>query len=168
MIEGRKLYFVPNGRGYHDKEKAVRLAWMLLHVVFLSVSLPAAATGMSHHVVVNAPLIALTRVDLLDGTGSPVRRDQAIIVEKGIITTIGDTATTAIPADATILALPGRTVIPGIVGMHNHLHIGLRVAAVQSHDTPLPCLNTVPSRHDFRASSSWTSSTFFPITTCRR
>ena len=100
----------------------MRLAWML-YAVFLSVSLPATAAGVSRHVAVDAPLIALTRVDLLDGTGSPVRRDQTIIVEKGIITATGDTATTAIPADAMILALPGRTVIPGIVGMHNHLHM---------------------------------------------
>src|SRR5215468_9781381 len=34
---------------------------------------------------------------------------------------VGDAATTPVPKDATVLDLAGRTVIPGLVGMHDHL-----------------------------------------------
>ena len=67
------------------------------------------------------PIIALTHVRVIDGTGSPVREDQTIIIESGRITSIGPTAEIAIPASANSRDLTGHTAIPGLVGMHDHL-----------------------------------------------
>ena len=65
----------------------------------------------------DAPVIALTHVRIIDGTGAPARADQTLILSKGKIESIGGT----IPKDAQVLDLRGYTVIPGLVGMHDHL-----------------------------------------------
>lgn len=70
---------------------------------------------------VRAPVVALTGVALIDGTGAPARRDQTLVIEHGRIKELGDAATTRVPAGALVLDLQGRTIIPGLVGMHEHL-----------------------------------------------
>jgi imidazolonepropionase-like amidohydrolase len=71
-------------------------------------------------VSVEAPQVALVGVQLVDGTGSPPQPSQTVVIENGRITAVGPAAEVAIPAGAQRLALEGHTVIPGIVGMHNH------------------------------------------------
>lgn len=66
------------------------------------------------------PLIALTNVRVIDGTGAPVQENRTIVLRGGRIAAITDAAT-APPAGAHVVALGGRTVMPGLVGMHNHL-----------------------------------------------
>jgi imidazolonepropionase-like amidohydrolase len=52
--------------------------------------------------------------------GGPPRDDQTIVLRDGRIAAVGG-AETATPDGARILDLTGRTVIPGLVGMHEHL-----------------------------------------------
>ena len=68
-----------------------------------------------------APVIALTHVRIIDGTGGPVKEDQTILISDGKIQSIEPTATAKLPASAQILDLNGYTVLPGLVGMHNHM-----------------------------------------------
>ncbi|HVF23817.1 MAG TPA: amidohydrolase family protein [Pyrinomonadaceae bacterium] len=70
---------------------------------------------------VEAPLIALTNVRVIDGTGAAPRDDQTILIQGGKIQSVGPTASTTYPADARTLDLKGYTVLPGLVGMHNHM-----------------------------------------------
>src|ERR1700752_3261014 len=70
---------------------------------------------------VEAPLIALTNVRVIDGTGAAPREDQTILISGGKIQSIGPTASTTYPADARTLDLKGYTVLPGLVGMHDHM-----------------------------------------------
>ena len=72
-------------------------------------------------VSVKGPLIALTHVRVIDGTGSPAQEDQTIIIDSGRITSVGPSAKIAVPATATVVDLTGHTALPGLVGMHNHL-----------------------------------------------
>lgn len=72
------------------------------------------------YVSIDAPLVALTNVALIDGTGRPARANQTVVISGGRIQTVGPTATTAVPAGARVIDLAGHTVIPGIVGMHDH------------------------------------------------
>lgn len=67
------------------------------------------------------PVVALTHVRVIDGTGAPARADQTLIVKDGRIASIGAAASIAIPPNATVLDLRGRSVVPGLVGMHDHL-----------------------------------------------
>ena len=68
-----------------------------------------------------AAVIALTRVRVIDGTGAAAVEDHTIIISGGKIESFGPTRTTAVPANAETLELNGYTVLPGIVGMHNHM-----------------------------------------------
>lgn len=72
-------------------------------------------------VAVKAPVVALTHVRVIDGTGAPAKEDQTILIESGRIKAIGDAASVSLPSDAKVLDLKDRTAIPGLVGMHEHL-----------------------------------------------
>lgn len=71
----------------------------------------------------DSPAIALVRVDVLDGSGGAARRDQTVLIERGRIAAIGRSGSVAIPEGTRVLDLAGRTVIPGLVGMHDHTHM---------------------------------------------
>ena len=67
------------------------------------------------------PRIAITHVRVIDGTGAPAVADQIVIIDGGKITAFGPAASTALPPDATVIDGTNKTLIPGIVGMHEHL-----------------------------------------------
>jgi imidazolonepropionase-like amidohydrolase len=77
--------------------------------------------GVKPFLRVSAPVIALTHVRVIDGSGAPVRQDQTIVIANGKIQAVGNASEIAIPADAERLDLANHTVIPGLVGMHEHL-----------------------------------------------
>jgi enamidase len=72
------------------------------------------------YVRVAAPVVALTHVRVIDGTGEPARPDQTVILRNGRIEAVGDPARTPTPPDALVLDFEGRTVIPGLVMLHEH------------------------------------------------
>ena len=73
------------------------------------------------YVAVSSRTIAITHVKVIDGTGAPARNDQTIIVTDGKIANVGPSATVAVPPEAQQVDGSGKTVIPGLVGMHDHL-----------------------------------------------
>src|SRR5262249_49068502 len=70
---------------------------------------------------VDAPVVALAHVRVIDGTGGPARADQTVVVRGGKIELVGDAAGAAVPKDAQGLDLRGHTGIPGRVGGPDHL-----------------------------------------------
>src|ERR1700755_2571256 len=73
-------------------------------------------------VAIDAPVIALTHARVVDGTGAAASDDQTILIRDDKITAVGKTGAIDIPADARPVDLTGRTVIPGIVGLHDHMY----------------------------------------------
>ena len=73
-------------------------------------------------VAVDAAVVVLQHVRVVDGTGAPARDDQTIIIAGDKIESIGNAASVAVPTGAKVLDLNGYTVIPGLVGMHNHMY----------------------------------------------
>ena len=73
-------------------------------------------------VKVDAAVVALTHARVIDGTGAAPREDQTVLMQDGVITAVGSTSTVVIPAGATTIDLTGRTVMPGLVMMHEHLY----------------------------------------------
>src|SRR6185503_8135333 len=69
----------------------------------------------------DAKLIALTHVRVIDGTGAAAKDDQTIVISDGKIQSVEPSASAKIPANAQTLDLNGYTVLPGLVGMHNHM-----------------------------------------------
>lgn len=73
------------------------------------------------YVRVSAPKVVLQHVRVIDGTGGQPIDDQNLVIEGGKITALRAGSETPAADGVTVLNLRGYTVIPGIVGMHNHL-----------------------------------------------
>ena len=71
---------------------------------------------------VQAPTVVLAHVNVVDGTGRPAVDDQNVVIEHGQITRIEAGHAASPGPDTTVLEMRGYTVMPGIVGMHNHLY----------------------------------------------
>jgi len=78
------------------------------------------AQDFDEFVAVHAPVIALTHAKVIDGTGAPAMSDQTIIIEGDRISAVGPSGSARVPANAEVVDLTGHTVIPGLVGLHNH------------------------------------------------
>ena len=83
---------------------------------------PALSPQVRAYVKVDEPVVALTHVRVIDGTGAAPRTDQTLIFSNGLITALGDAAATKIPEGAKVLDFTGHTLIPGLVGMHDHMY----------------------------------------------
>ena len=73
------------------------------------------------YVRVGAPKIVLEHVTVIDGTGASPSPDQNIVIESGRIAAIAPGAEQPQSADVNVLDLRGYSVMPGIVGMHDHV-----------------------------------------------
>jgi len=81
----------------------------------------AAPPGDREFVKIESPLLALEHVQVIDGTGAPPKSDQTILIGAGRIQAVASSMQFSPPAGAERMNLQGYTVIPGLVGMHNHL-----------------------------------------------
>jgi imidazolonepropionase-like amidohydrolase len=79
------------------------------------------AASVRQYVTVDTSLLALTHVLLVDGTGGAPKADQTIVIRAGKIALVGPSAAVQIPAGARTMDMSGSTVIPGLIGMHDHL-----------------------------------------------
>src|SRR5438105_4090656 len=65
--------------------------------------------------------VALTHVRVIDGTGAAALEDRLILISGGQIRALGPSSSTKVPEETQILDLNGYTVLPGLVGMHDHM-----------------------------------------------
>jgi imidazolonepropionase-like amidohydrolase len=72
-------------------------------------------------VAVSDSVVALTNVTIIDGTGTAPKTGQTIVIRGNRIADVGPAASVRVPAGARVMQLNGSTVIPGLVGMHDHL-----------------------------------------------
>jgi imidazolonepropionase-like amidohydrolase len=82
---------------------------------------PELSKAVKEFVRVQSPRVVLAHVRVIDGTGAPAVDDQNVVIESGRITAVEKGADVPPAANTTVLDLRGYTVIPGIVGMHDHL-----------------------------------------------
>ena len=75
-------------------------AWLTLILAFLFASAPLFAQPQRRPSPVRytQPLIAITHVTVVDGTGTPARRDQNVVIRAGRIAAVGPAARTPVPA----------------------------------------------------------------------
>src|SRR6202167_1285048 len=106
----------------------MRVNCLRILLILLLLSFPVAAQQsatlsptVQKYVRVNTPRVVLEHVRLIDGTGQPPVDDQNVVIENGKIIAVTPGGDVPAAAGTTILSLRGYTVMPGIVGMHNHL-----------------------------------------------
>jgi imidazolonepropionase-like amidohydrolase len=83
---------------------------------------PTLSQAVRQYVAVDTAILVLTHVRVIDGTGAPAREDQTIIVRNGNIASVGPAASTTPPPNAQVIDLTGKSVIPGLVMLHEHLY----------------------------------------------
>ena len=90
--------------------------------VTLSAQRPPIGNAIRQFVTVDAAVVALTHVRVIDGTGAAARTDQTIVLRDGMIAAMGPAASTAVPEGARVMDLTGKSVMPGMVMVHEHLY----------------------------------------------
>jgi imidazolonepropionase-like amidohydrolase len=92
----------------------------------------AAGAALLPHVA-QAEVTALTGATVIDIDGKAPVRDAVVIIDGERIRAIGPAASTPVPADARVIPLGGKWLIPGLMNMHVHLALNLPGAA-RIHD----------------------------------
>jgi enamidase len=82
---------------------------------------PRLSANVRQYVTVDTPVVALTHARVIDGTGAAARPNQTILIRDGSIAAVGDDGKVAVPAGAQVMDLAGKSVIPGLVMVHEHL-----------------------------------------------
>src|SRR5580692_715507 len=96
--------------------------FMSLLVAAISVAQTQRASDVADFVSVDIQVFVLDHVRVIDGTGAATKEDQAIVIANGKIDSIGPAGSAQVPHGAQLLDRSGYTVIPGLVGMHDHLY----------------------------------------------
>jgi len=98
--------------------------------------------AVTRYVKVPAGRILLKDVRVIDGTGAAPLEHQMVMIVGGKIESIApNVADAKVSDDTAVIELSGRTVFPGLVGMHDHLYnIARPNLDVEGHSEPPPVL----------------------------
>jgi len=83
---------------------------------------PPVGPGVRQFVRSDAAVIALTNARVIDGTGAAAREGQTLVLRDGRIAALGATGSVTIPEGAETIDLAGKSVLPGLVMLHEHLY----------------------------------------------
>ena len=86
------------------------------------------SSALQQFVSIKADTLALTHVKIIDGTGQPAKNDQTVVITKGRIAQIGKSGTVNFSASVKVMDCSGKTIIPGMIMMHEHLFYGESVS----------------------------------------
>ena len=107
------------------RDRRTHTRQLFLPVILLmtaGVSFARASTALEPYISEDSQALVLMHVRVIDGTGAAPAEDQRIDIEGGKISRVQSAKLkNAYPKGAKVLDLTGKTVIPGLVGMHEHL-----------------------------------------------
>ena len=75
------------------------------------------------YIAYNDSITVFKNALLIDGKGTSAKPNQTVIISKGKIDWLGNDAKAVIPKGATIIDLNGKTLMPGLVMLHEHMYI---------------------------------------------
>ncbi|MFT6053583.1 MAG: imidazolonepropionase-like amidohydrolase, partial [Roseivirga sp.] len=103
----------------------MKLNTFFVTLLFLTAQLELKAQNFSRavqpYISEESETIVLTHAKVIDGTGAIVKNDHSIVFENGVITAIGPSSKTTIPTGAKVIDCKGKTIIPGLVMLHEHI-----------------------------------------------
>lgn len=118
-----------------------RLTALLAFISLLAApaAAPTSAQDFSESVrefiAVDDAAVALENVTVIDGTGTAPRAGQTVVIENGRISVVGASGSVTVPSGARRMDLAGHTVIPGLVGLHNHTFYTTSARRIQLDQT---------------------------------
>ncbi len=83
---------------------------------------PKLSATTRSYATVDTSVVALINVRVVDGRGGPPRDNQTVLIHDGIIAAVGPSGSVTFPAAALVIDLAGKSVIPGLVMVHEHLY----------------------------------------------
>jgi imidazolonepropionase-like amidohydrolase len=95
----------------------VKLHWFLLAALVLLSALSLANSCSK----IFPPILAITHVTLIDGTGAAPQSDMTVVIRGTTIVAVGPSVSTSIPSRANTVNATGKFLIPGLADMHIHL-----------------------------------------------
>ena len=102
--------------------KYLKIFFSIFFIFFIQLSFAQEfSRAVRPYVSVEDKIVALTHAKIIDGTGSAVKNNQTIIFQNGIITAMGNSDQVEIPKDAKVIDSTGKTIIPGMVMLHEHI-----------------------------------------------
>src|SRR5438876_9007468 len=114
-------YALPKAMTILEDSMKTTTAFFLLLSVFITCLAQTPQSDRQQFIRIEAAVIALTHVRVIDGTGAAPLEDQTIVITDGKIQSIASTASAKVQSGAQILDLKGYSVLPGLVGMHDHM-----------------------------------------------
>ena len=100
--------------------KSILLTLILLIVTQISFG-QELSKQVTDFIEVKDSIVIIKNVTLIDGTGAAVKYNQDILLENRRITALGNTGEIKVPETTRIIDATGKTVIPGLIMMHEHL-----------------------------------------------
>jgi imidazolonepropionase-like amidohydrolase len=97
---------------------------------------PTLSTETRSFVSIDQPVVAITHVRVIDGNGGPAKDDQTVVLKDGRIASVRRHA--AVPKGAKVVDGSGRTLIPGLVGMHDHMFYPAPAVNPGAHEALYP------------------------------
>jgi hypothetical protein len=94
----------------------------MLSPVLVTAQRPQLSPATKEYVTIDSSVVAITNVLVIDGTGGAARAGQTVVIRDGRIAEVGPTDRVKVPAGAVTVDGTGHTLIPGIIGMHDHLY----------------------------------------------
>ncbi|HEY1725226.1 MAG TPA: amidohydrolase family protein [Steroidobacteraceae bacterium] len=91
-------------------------------LLFCALAVAETPAALKPYLAEDGPLLVLDHVRVIDGTGAAPMSDQRIVIEGGRIMSVQSAQRSrGYPPHAKVLDLTGKSVMPGLVGMHEHL-----------------------------------------------
>jgi imidazolonepropionase-like amidohydrolase len=95
---------------------------LLLPLYAVAQSTTSLSALVQKYVRVNSQKVVLEHVRVIDGTGGAPVEDRNVVIEHGKVEAVQAGSDTPATDGTMALNLRGYTVMPGIIGMHNHLY----------------------------------------------
>src|SRR5258705_132733 len=149
---------------------------LLLVPTLLTAQRPTLSAAVKPYVAIDTPVVALTHVRVIDGTGAAPKEDQTLIIRDGNILALGAARSTRVPEGAQVMDLTGKSVIPGLVMMHEHLYYptgpGVYGADYVSFSrlylpSGAPFARSPTGKPPISESTTWSTASLSPLTSSR-
>jgi imidazolonepropionase-like amidohydrolase len=125
-----------------EQMSCLRTTFLVCAVALAQVSVTAQSTARDEAIpsLRDATVIVLKHARIIDGTGAPAKENQTLVVEGASIRAVGNDADIKVPDAAQTLDMAGRTVLPGLVMLHEHLMFTEPIGLTRPQDFSFPRL----------------------------